>query len=67
MPVRRFRRKKPTYKKRYYKRRRMTPRSNVRADATYSEKLTYETELYVQGGVATFAINWVRSGNGAGT
>ena len=47
--------------------RRMAPRSNVRADATYSEKLTYETELYVQAGAATFAINWVRSGAGSGT
>jgi len=53
-PVRRF--------KRRYSRR---PRST--ADGTYTEKLTYETELYVQAGAtyASLAIHWARSGNGA--
>lgn len=43
------------------------PRSNLRADSTYSEKLTYETELYVQGNHATFSAHWARSGNSAAT
>lgn len=46
---------------------RRTGRSNLRADGTYSEKLTYEVELYVQANQATFACHWVRSGNGAAT
>lgn len=42
-------------------------RSNLVADGTYSEKLTYETELYVQANQAQFAFHWARSGNSAAT
>lgn len=47
--------------------RRMAPRSNIRADSTYTEKLTYNTDLYVQNNVATYDIHWVRSGIAAPT
>jgi hypothetical protein len=66
MPVRRrmMKRRRPVrrFKRRSYSRR---PRSV--ADGVYTEKLTYETELYVQAGAtyASLAIHWARSGNGA--
>lgn len=59
-------------KKRVMKRKRnigkrRSGRSNTRPDGTYSEKLTYETELYVQGNQATFACHWARTKPSAGT
>lgn len=42
--------------------RRMAPRSNIRADSTYTEKLTYNTDLYVNNNEANFDVHWVRSG-----
>jgi len=46
------------------RRRSRTPRSNIVADSTYSEKLTYEAELIVNAAAtqANFCFHWARSG-----
>lgn len=61
-----FRRRRTIRKRprKYSRRRYMRPaRSNIRADSTYTEKLTYQAQLYTANNVATFALHWIRSGD----
>lgn len=66
MPVRR---RRNTKRRRVRRARKMSYRRRTVADGTYSEKLTYDADLYVDAGTtfATTCFHWIRSGNGAST